>query len=229
MRAVNAKNKSEIGPMKHSEILLTTAYLPPIEYFAAMAQAERVWIEAQEHYMKQSYRNRCILLNVSGTIELSIPVSKTQPNHCPIRDMRIAYVENWQRNHWKSIETSYATSPYFLYYRDYLEPFYTERKYSFLFDFNQEMLSVLCRLLRLSVPVIPTETYDAQPDDRLDLRSLIHPKKRRDAGYPFRYFETYSQVFSDCQPFHFNLSVWDLLCNKGPESLSYLKKSKISF
>lgn len=222
------KNKLQIGAMKHSEILLTTAYLPPVEYFAVCAQADKVFVEANEHYLKQTYRNRCILLNVSGPIELSIPVSKTQPNHCPVRDMRITYVENWQRNHWKSMETSYSTSPYFLYYRDYLEPFYIGRKYAFLFDFNMEMAEVLFRLLRLPVALHPTVSYEAHPEDKVDLRRLIHPKHRTAPDYPYRTFEPYNQVFSNVQPFIPNLSIFDLLCNKGPDSLAYLKRQQLS-
>lgn len=211
------------------DLLLSTAYLPPVEYFAACAQAERVFVEANEHYLKQSYRNRCILLNVSGPIELSIPVSKTQPNHCPIRDMRIVYVENWRRNHWKSMETSYSTSPYFLYYRDYLEPFYTGRKYDFLFDFNMEMAEVVFRLLRLKVDLRPTLSFETHPGDKMDLRTLIHPKQRSSETYPFRMFEPYRQVFAAAQPFTPNLSILDLLCNKGPESLAYLQRQSLLY
>ena len=210
------------------DVLLSTAYLPPVEYFAACAQAGTVYVEADEHYLKQTYRNRCILLNVSGPIDLSIPVSKTQPNHCPIRDMRITYIENWRRNHWKSMETSYSTSPYFLYYRDYLEPFYTGRKYGFLFDFNMEMAEVIFRLLHLPVKLLPTTSYEAHPENKADLRALIHPKRRTEADYPFRVFEPYTQVFSSVQPFTPNLSILDLLCNKGPDSLAYLRRQRLA-
>ncbi|MBQ6667533.1 MAG: WbqC family protein [Bacteroidales bacterium] len=208
------------------EALLSTAYLPPVEWFAAYAQADAVWLEAEEHYLKQTYRNRCILLNVSGSVELSVPVSKTVPNHCPIRGMRISYAENWPRNHWRSIETSYSTSPYFLYYRDYLEPFYL-RRYDWLWDFNLEMLSVMLRLLRLPERHRLTVAYEAQPSGKGDFRALIHPKRRPEPDYPFRGQEPYRQVFAGQQPFTPNLSVLDLLCNLGPESAEYLKRQPL--
>lgn len=208
------------------DVLLSTAYLPPIEYFAAMAQADEVYLDAHEHYLKQSYRNRCVLLNVSGVIALSVPVSKTLPNHCPVRDMRIAYKEAWQRNHWKSMETSYGTSPYFLYYRDYLEPFYRKR-YDFLWDFNMEMLAVLLRLLRLPGKCLLTASYDGKPSGKTDLRSVIHPKRREESDYPFRRLEPYTQVFSDRHAFVPNLSILDLLCNQGPDSLDYLRRQQL--
>ena len=208
------------------DVLLSTAYLPPVEWFAAYAQADAVWLEAEEHYLKQTYRNRCILLNVSGSVELSVPVSKTVPNHCPIREMRISYAENWPRNHWKSLETSYSTSPYFLYYRDYLEPFY-QRRYDWLWDFNLEMLSVMLRLLRLPEKHRLTVAYEAHPEGVADFRAIIHPKRRTAPDYPFRNMEPYRQVFSDRQPFTPNLSVLDLLCNLGPESAEYLKRQPL--
>ena len=209
------------------DVLLSTAYLPPVEWFAAYAQAETVWLEAEEHYLKQTYRNRCILLNVSGSVELSIPVSKTVPNHCRVREMRITYAENWPRNHWRSIETSYSTSPYFLYYRDYLEPFYQQR-YDWLWDFNLEMLSVLLRLLRLPERHRLTEAYEAQPSGKGDFRARIHPKRRSEPDYPFRGQEPYRQVFAGQQPFTPHLSVLDLLCNLGPESAAYLLRQRLS-
>ena len=208
------------------EALLSTAYLPPVEWFAAYAQADAVWLEAEEHYLKQTYRNRCILLIVRGSVELSVPVSKTVPNHCPIRGMRISYAENWPRNHWRSIETSYSTSPYFLYYRDYLEPFYL-RRYDWLWDFNLEMLSVMLRLLRLPERHRLTVAYEAQPSGKGDFRALIHPKRRPEPDYPFRGQEPYRQVFAGQQPFTPNLSVLDLLCNLGPESAEYLKRQPL--
>ena len=209
------------------DVLLSTAYLPPVEWFAAYAQADVVWLEAEEHYLKQTYRNRCILLNVSGSIELSVPVSKTAPNHCPVREMRISYAENWPRNHWKSLETSYGTSPYFLYYRDYLEPFYL-RRYDWLWDFNLEMLSVMLRLLRLPERHRLTDAYEAQPSGKADFRARIHPKRRSEPDYPFRGQEPYRQVFAGQQPFTPNLSVLDLLCNLGPESAAYLQRQRLS-
>ena len=209
------------------EALLSTAYLPPVEWMAAYAQAGAVWLEAEDHYLKQTYRNRCILLNVSGPIELSIPVSKTVPNHCPVREMRISYAENWPRNHWRSIVTSYGTSPYFLYYRDYLEPFY-QRRYDWLWDFNLEMLAVLLRLLRLPEKHRPTEAYEVQPSGKADFRTRIHPKRRPEPDYLFRGQEPYRQVFAGQQPFTPNLSVLDLLCNLGPESAEYLKRQLLS-
>ncbi|MBO4402401.1 MAG: WbqC family protein [Bacteroidales bacterium] len=215
--------------MGKTEILLSTAYLPPVEYMAAMVQAESVCIEAHEHYHKQTYRNRCRILSVYGPEILSIPVSKTTPNHCPIREMRISYAENWRQTHWKTFTTCYDTSPYFLYYRDYLEPFYCGKKYDFLFDFNWDLLEIILQLLKASPSIRLNETFEAQPADCLDLRNLIQPKQLSVKEYPFNNQPAYTQVFADKSHFHPHLSILDLLCNKGPDSLEYLQNWKWNY
>jgi len=96
-------------------ILLSTAYLPPIAYFKAFLNCEHAFLEVKEHYVKQSYRNRCLIGSVEGVKTLIIPVCKTTSNHCLVQDVRIDYSQSWQRTHWKTLETAYNTSPFFLY------------------------------------------------------------------------------------------------------------------
>ncbi len=56
------------------KILLSTAYLPPVEYFSLISDADEVFIEKEENYHKQSYRNRCYILSAHGPQPLSVPV-----------------------------------------------------------------------------------------------------------------------------------------------------------
>ena len=60
--------------------LFSTAYLPPVEYFVNIIKAESVFIENYEHYIKQSYRNRCSILGANGKQQLIIPVIKVNGN-----------------------------------------------------------------------------------------------------------------------------------------------------
>jgi len=53
--------------------------------------------------------------------KLSIPVLKVNGNHTLTKDIRIATSIPWQRVHWRSIETAYNNSPFFLYYKDEFE------------------------------------------------------------------------------------------------------------
>lgn len=206
-------------------ILFSTAYLPPVEYFIAILQAKKTYLEMQEYYIRQSYRNRCMIPTAGGIHALSIPVTKLLPNHCPIKDIKIDYSENWQRAHWKTIETAYNNSPFFLYYRDYLEVFYT-REIKFLLDYNSQMLEVLGSLLNMQIRMIPTESYVKETSAECgDLRYVIHPKKKLSPDYPFRNIIAYRQVFIEKTGFIPNLSIIDLLFNEGNLSADYLKQN----
>ena len=131
-----------------NNILLSTAYLGPIEYFASMSNAKEVTIEKQEHYIKQTYRNRCLIATANGIQSLTIPVIKVNGNRTKIKDIQIAYSEKWQLLHWRAIVSAYNHSPYFLYNKDILEPFYF-KEFKFLFDFNFQLLEELLGVLEI--------------------------------------------------------------------------------
>ena len=78
----------------YTSVLLSTAYLPPIAYFKAFLNFEHAFLEVKEHYVKQSYRNRCLIASIEGVKDLIIPVSKTTFNHCLIQDVRIDYSQS---------------------------------------------------------------------------------------------------------------------------------------
>jgi WbqC-like protein family. len=103
------------GP--HFDIsLLTTAYLPPVEYFFTIAHSDRVLIEQHEAYQKQSWRSRCRILAAGGPEDLSIPIIKEERRSRPIRDIRIDYSEPWLQHHIRAFAAAYHSSvfPYVL-------------------------------------------------------------------------------------------------------------------
>jgi hypothetical protein len=195
-------------------VLLSTAYLPPIAYVAACAGPEVVRIEAHETYRKQTCRNHCTILSPNGPLVLTIPIHKPYGNHTRTKDILIAYSLPWQRNHWRAIEAAYNRSPFFLYYRDYFEPFYFQTTEK-LIDFNMSALKVILRLLHLQPEVETTISYEKDLSDDSDLRMALSSTRYR-PGMP-----AYTQVFSGKFGFMSNLSVIDLLFNLGPEAGAY--------
>src|SRR5579872_5731971 len=137
-------------------LLLSTAYLPPIQYFQKIVSAEVVCIEKYEHYIKQTYRNRCYILSANGVQCLSIPLIQTHEKII-ITSVKISYAENWQKRHWRSITSAYGNSPFFIYYADELKVFY-EKKFDLLFEYNLELLQVLLRLLKIKAGMRFTES-----------------------------------------------------------------------
>ncbi len=208
-------------------ILFPTAYMPPIEYFILYLSSNVAYLETHEYFKRRTYANHCSIANVNGIHTLTIPVSKTIANHCPIHSMKINYSEKWQAAHWKTLETAYNKSPFFLYYRDYLEPFYTKR-FDYLLDFNNELFQTLCYLLKINKTFIHTDSYEKNPSKiDCDLRDTINPVSCKKSDYCFNKIEPYNQVFIDKTGFIPNLSIFDLLCNKGNESQAYLLQNTL--
>ena len=151
-----------------TNILLATAYLAPVQYYSKLNRADIVTIELFEHYIKQSYRNRCIIAGPEGAQPLTLPVEKA-PNHGSIKDVRLSDHGNWRRLHWNALQSSYMTSPFFEYYADDFAPFY-EKKFDFLCDFNEELMlcAAVCSTSTLRAnSVIPIPIVQTLPTARL--------------------------------------------------------------
>ncbi len=207
---------------RRPEILLSTAYLGPAQYFSKLATASIVHIEKFENYTKQTYRNRCIIGGPNGLQALSVPVKKGSFHKVAIRDLEIEYGKPWQLLHWRSITAAYSSSPYFEYYQDCLRPFY-DRKIRFLIDLNMELTGAILR--EIGVMHMPRFTGTFMPPGStgrlIDLRHRILPKSS--PADPDFHPLPYIQVFRDRHGFLPNLSIIDVLFNLGPGSLAYLE------
>lgn len=192
-------------------------YLPPITYFSKINTYKPViLIEKEEHFPKQTYRNRSNIASPDGVLALTVPVIKGSKNHTKVKDVKISYDFSWQRLHWQTLQTCYRRSAYFEYYEDDLAPFY-EKKYDYLFDYNEQLLRFLLRAIKLPVELSFTEIYEAAYPSLEDLRDTIHPK-----GQPDFDQKIYYQVFEERNGFLKNLSIADLLFNQGPHTINYL-------
>jgi len=195
-------------------ICLSSAYLAPVEYYIAMCNAGHVVLEHCDTYAKQTYRNRCNISAANGVISLSIPIEKSKGDSKLTRDIRISDHNDWQINHWRSIESAYNSTPFFEYYKDDLMPFF-QKKWDFLCDFNLELQMKIMELLDMELNIQVTNEYLLSPNnDVLDLREAIHPKKMSIFGELKPYYQVFEQRFG----FLPNLSIIDLLFNMGNES-----------
>ena len=211
-------------------MLLTSAYCPPISWFALAARdftlshdrviPSEVVIEAAENYRKQSYRTRCRIAAAGGVETLSVPIVHDAPK-MPILSVRIDYSTPWLVRTERAIDSAYRTSAWFDYYRDSLYNIMESGEES-LFNYNLSLIRYFLDKTGIACNISLTDSFKKDAED--DFRYAIDPKKPdtvlKDMGMEKPYF----QVFSCKYGFKENLSVMDLLFNEGPDSLSWLKK-----
>ena len=203
-----------------NQILLSTAYLPPIDYIKSILSSDGIVIEAHENYQKRTYRNRAVIQAANGPLTLSIPVNKQLGNHTPIDKITIEYLSNWQHDHWQAIQSAYNKSPYFEYYSYLIEPFYKQR-WSTLFEYNTELLKIILKILSIDKPIFFSENYQVKPAEIADFRDLSEKHKTGKTIIPIL---PYPQVFDYKHPFEGKISILDTLFNLGPDTKSYLQR-----
>jgi hypothetical protein len=198
------------------KILVSTAYLPPVEYFSLISQADEVLIEVEENYLKQSYRNRCYILSEHGPQLLSIPVYLGSQHKTPLKEIRIDYSKRWQQVHLRAITASYNSSPYFQFYFENIEKIIS-KKIDFLIDLNMELMESVLKMLKIKIGITYTTNFKPVGEAENDFRYKISPKKESQF-----FVKEYMQVFEICNCFVQGLSIIDLIFNMGPEAVDYL-------
>jgi hypothetical protein len=197
--------------------VLPMFYLPPVDYFVQLnTYKPDILIEREEHFPKQTYRNRANIYSPDGVLALVVPVIKGSKNHTKVKDVKISYDFMWQRLHWQSLQACYRRSAYFEFYEDDFAPFY-EKQITYLFDYNQELLNLLLKLTKIKTELNFTDEYQAEYPNLHDFRFSINPKKESEIQQ-----KPYFQVFEDRRGFMKNLSIIDLLFNQGPQTINYL-------
>ena len=109
--------------MGANKIVFPSAYFAPISYYHSIVQSEAILLDYNEHFLTRTYRNRCEIYAANGSLNHSIPVKKAT-GKTKVKDVRISYDMDWQRIHWKSIESAYMTSPFFEFYQHRFQEIY---------------------------------------------------------------------------------------------------------
>ena len=198
-------------------LVLPSAYFAPIAYYAALYHEPEVVIEACEHYVKQSIRNRCVIGTDQGRQTLSINVVKGNQPRLPITKVLLSDHGNWMHQHLYSLATYYGNSPFYEFYIDEIREVMLHGHDGTLFDLNEALRKKICELIGFTPNVRYSEEWMGVEKLGEDLASpeIEMPRYYQVAGFDGR------------QAFMPNLSIVDLLFNLGPESLIFLNKLKI--
>ena len=183
-------------------MVLTSAYMPPVSWFQAINQTGSIYIEGFDNYTKQTVRNRCRIADSNGVQTLTVPV-ESSPFKIHTRDVRISAHHDWRHQHKSALETAYMNSPFFLYYKDDIFSI-IDKKYTFLYDLNMNLIVKLTELLDIGSTIMATESFSG-----IQIEPVYTEKP-------------YWQVFANKHGFTGGLSIVDLLFNTGPEFVYYL-------
>ena len=192
--------------------IFPTAYFGSISYYKSLVQMEAISFELYEHYVKQTVRNRMTILGANGLLNLSIPVEKPHGNKTITKDISISYAENWQKNHWKAIESAYAPSPYFEHYESEVKALIFS-KISNLVDFNFQIHQKIVGWLSLPIQNQFTETYIQDDKSIKDFRKIDWPTIEN---------SNYIKVFHIENVLESELSILDAIFNLGPMARNLL-------
>ncbi len=205
--------------------ILSSAYFAPVQWYQKLNRYENIVIEQHDNFIKQTYRNRCVIATTQGLQALTIPVerpSDARLDKTQLKDICISDHGNWRHLHWKALLSAYGESPFFEYYADDIRPFF-EKKWKYLLDFNMEINQKMMELLDIekSSLSLSNEYSSYEGDcDTVDFREVIRPKHPGEdkEWQPKKYYQVYQQKFG----FQPNLSILDLLFNEGNEAVCYL-------
>ena len=198
------------------ELEIFSSYIPNIATLAILAQQENVIIQTGAQYQKQTFRNRTIIAGANGVLNLSIPIEHGSKDKKMIdKEVKIAYDENWQQNHWKSFVSAYNSSPFFEFYLDDFKSIFF-KKHEKLVDYNMSLLTLILEWLEIETRITIRSKQDAYNQFS---NALVSSKAKLPLNFP-----KYTQVFESKLGFNPNLNALDLLSNLGPESSVYLRK-----
>jgi len=202
--------------------VLPTSFLPARVYFSSINKSDKVIIDVNESFPKQTIRNRSFILSANGLLKLSIPLS-SRKNHSLTKDIQIDYSYSWQLQHIRALEAAYNSSAFFLFYQDELFSLINQKE-KFLIDYNLQLTEWLLKKLKIETDIFFTDEYvhSYPKEEYKDYRNVLSYKQYQSPILPESNYETYFQTFSEKFDFFKNLSVIDLLFNEGNNASNLL-------
>ena len=200
------------------KIIIHPTYFPNIFSFKTIINSTNILFEVNDHYVKQTLRNRTSIHAANGKLNLSVPVKFSSTKKEKYKDIKICYDSNWKKIHLKSIESAYKNSPFYDFFEDYFINFYNKKE-KFLVDLNFSSIRLIFEILEKELNCNFTNEYLEKYVDLTDYRSLLTNKNFNEKVD----FKNYTQVFQEKNGFIENLSSIDLIFNKGLDFEDFIK------
>lgn len=195
---------------------------PSISWWSLVISADELILDAAEHFEKMTYRNKYFIAGANGTIQLSIPLQRGRNQRAAMSNVLISNEDQWQKQHWRGIISTYKRAPFFEYYEHSLEQLFA-KEFNSLIDFNRESINWLAKQLKLKLNINTAERYMREYDDAIDIRKQLKPDAEKQTLPEGIYY----QMFEERNQFTPNLSMLDLLFSEGPNTVNVLKQNEV--
>tara|TARA_B100001287_G_scaffold264619_1_gene256675 strand:- start:17801 stop:18451 length:651 start_codon:yes stop_codon:yes gene_type:complete len=195
-------------------------YFPNIEIFKHIYKSKELVFEINDNYQKQTVRNRTSICESNGKLNLAVPVKYSSTKKDKLKDVKICNDTKWQKNHLKSIQFAYRSSPFFEFYEDEFFKIF-EKKEKFLLDINIRTIELICKVLELKINYIYSEKFQEKYDGYSDFRYLTNKGRVSNK----KIVKPYSQVFDYKFGFIENLSIIDLIFNHGYNTIDIINSN----
>ncbi|WP_300663972.1 WbqC family protein [Fluviicola sp.] len=188
-----------------AQAIFPIAYFGSVRYFQDLVKHGQIAFETCDHFPKQTFRNRMVILGSQGPQILTMPLERPNGSKTITRDVLVSYQQNWPLIHWKALKTAYSSAPYFEHYASDIEQLLFQ-KHRFLVDFDQAITQFFLTVYQLPVSTSYTEAYHFSHS--LDFRNSDYELLEMDGKY--------TQVLFGEKHFHTQVSILDLLFCEGP-------------
>jgi len=200
-------------------VIIEPQYFPPISVLRELVNHKGIGFALDDKYRKMSFRNRCLVTGANGIISLSIPIKGGREVNQFMREVEIDNMQEWQKQHWRTIKSIYARSPWFEYYAPQLEMYYVKH-YEFLYRWNLDLMNLVIKILKLDIKITQIELGDILDSDK-NITDTILPKNYSQQFEKF--VPKYHQVFQEKTGFIQNMSILDLIFCEGANGVNYLQ------
>lgn len=220
---------------------IQSSYLPWKGYFDIINAVDLFIFYDDVQYTKRDWRNRNRIKTSAGVKWLTIPCVA----NCDQLIYEVSLKDHhWQQKHWRAITHNYSRAKYFKHYEDFFESIYIGRTWHNLSELNQYVIKkISSEILHIDTRFEDSRNYShtGKKEKRvLDLLSrcgatsyLCGPSARSYinedhfsaaniellwmdyTGYP-----AYQQLYP---PFDHQVSIIDLIFNKGPQATAFMK------
>jgi len=182
--------------------IFPTSYFGNLSYYSELIQEASIIFESKEHFIKQTYRNRCEVLTGNGIQAISIPVIRKNGSKTAIDEVEISNDTDWRKDHWKAIESAYSNSPYFDHYGIEVKELIYNHETNLL-KFNEQIHKRICTWIGIATNYKFSNEFSSISESTYQFKEkeLIKP---------------YIQVFGDSNSFATNLSILDAIFCLGP-------------